>query len=260
MPRNLFLLRSAYVLLFVGVIAVNGAANALPINGLTTGAISELYPNLFTPAGFAFSIWGLIYSGLLAFLIKILMTSDTAIVSRLFPWFAINSLANMAWIFVWHYLQVVTSLVLMLVLLTSLIYLTAELRSSTRPSKEIRFFKAVFEVYLGWITVATVANFTALLVAFNWNALGINEEHWMLIILPVIVVIATVMYFKQTSTVYLLPIIWALYGIYTKHLGVFQGQFPLVITAVKLSIAALILSIIIKNRRWLKVLRVLNIV
>lgn len=252
MLKNLFLLRTAYVLLFVGVIAVNGAANALPINGLTTGAVSDLYPNLFTPAGFAFSIWGLIYSGLLAFLIRILTTSNTELVGKLFPWFALNSLANMAWIFAWHHLQVVTSLVLMLVLLSSLIYLTAELRSYTRSSKEIRFFNAVFEVYLGWITVATVANFTALLVAFNWNALGINEEHWMLIILPVIVVIVLVIYVKQTSAVYLLPIIWALYGTHAKHIGVFQGQFPLVITVVKLSIAALLLSVIIKNRLWLK--------
>ena len=252
MLKNLFLLRTAYVLLFVGVIAVNGAANALPINGLTTGAVSDLYPNLFTPAGFAFSIWGLIYSGLLVFLIRILTISNTELVGKLFPWFALNSLANMAWIFAWHHLQVVTSLVLMLVLLSSLIYLTAELRSYTRSSKEIRFFNAVFEVYLGWITVATVANFTALLVAFNWNALGINEEHWMLIILPVIVVIALVMYVKQTSAVYLLPIIWALYGTHAKHIGVFQGQFPLVIKVVKLSIAALLLSVIIKNRLWLK--------
>jgi hypothetical protein len=255
MLRNLLFLRSAYVLLFVGVIAVNGAANALPINGLTTGAVSDLYPNLFTPAGFAFSIWGLIYTGLLAFMIRILATSDKALVSKLFPWFAINSFANMAWIFAWHHIQVVTSLVLMLVLLISLIYLTAELRSSSISSKEVRFFNAVFEIYLGWITVATVANFTALLVAFNWNALGISEEYWMLIILPVIVVIASVMYFKYTSVVYLLPIIWALYGIYAKHLGVFQGQYSLVITAVKLSIAALLLSVIIKNRdliQWLK--------
>ena len=110
MLRNLFLLRSAYVLLFVGVIAVNGAANALPINGLTTGAVSDLYPNLFTPDGFAFSIWGLIYLGLLAFLIRILSTSDKTLVGKLFPWFAINCLANMAWIFAWHHLQVVTSL------------------------------------------------------------------------------------------------------------------------------------------------------
>ena len=73
MLRNLFLLRSAYMLLFVGVIAVNGAANALPINGLTTGAVSDLYPNLFTPAGFAFSIWGLIYFGLLAIEFTIIM-------------------------------------------------------------------------------------------------------------------------------------------------------------------------------------------
>ena len=255
MLKNLFLLRLAYVLLFVGVIAINGAANALPINGLTTGAVSDLYPNLFTPAGFAFSIWGLIYSGLLAFLIRILTTSDRALVGKLFPWFAINSFANMTWIFAWHHLQVVTSLVLMLVLLISLVYLTTELRSSTRPSKEIRFFNAVFEVYLGWITVATVANFTALLVAFNWNALGISEAHWMLIILPVIIVIAWVMYFKHTSTVYLLPIIWALYGIHAKHLGVFQEQFPLVITAVKLSIAALLLSVIIKNRDLIQLLK-----
>ena len=255
MFRNVFLLKSAYVLLFVGVIAINGAANALPINGLTTGAVSDLYPNLFTPAGFAFSIWGLIYSGLLAFLIRILMTSDTALVGKLFPWFAINSLANMAWIFAWHQLQVVISLVLMFVLLISLIYLTAELRSSNRSSKEIRFFNAVFEIYLGWITVATVANFTALLVAFNWNALGISEVHWMLIILPVIVAIASAMYFKYTSTVYLLPILWALYGIHAKHLGVFQGQFPLVIIAVKLSIAALVLSIIIKNRDLIQLLK-----
>ena len=255
MLKNLFLLRSAYVLLFAGVIAVNGAANALPINGLTTGAVSDLYPNLFTPAGFAFSIWGLIYTGLLAFLIRILATADAVLVGKLFPWFAINSLANMAWIFAWHHLQVVTSLVLMLVLLSSLIYLTAELRSSTRSSKEIRFFNAVFEVYLGWITVATVANFTALLVAFNWNALGISEEYWMLIILSVIVVIASIMYFKYTSTVYLLPIVWALYGIHSKHIGVFMGQFSLVIIAVKLSIAALALSIIIKNRDQIQLLK-----
>src|SRR5210317_556837 len=126
MLKNLLFLRSAYLLLFIGVIAVNGAANALPIYGLTTGAVSDLYPNLFTPAGFAFSIWGLIYTGLLAFLIRILATSDTALVGKLFPWFAINSLANMAWIFAWHHLQVTLSMVLMLLLLSSLIYLTAE--------------------------------------------------------------------------------------------------------------------------------------
>jgi hypothetical protein len=236
------------VLLFVGVIAVNGAANALPINGLTTGAVSDLYPNLFTPAGFAFSIWGLIYLGLLAFLIRILVTSDMQLVGKLFPWFAINSLANMAWIFAWHYLLVTLSMVLMLVLLMSLVFLTKQLKQQTTPSKETLFFSAVFEVYLGWITVATVANFTALLVDFNWNAFGISEAYWMLIILPVIVLVATVVYFKHSSWVYLLPIIWALYSIHAKHLVVFQGQFPLVILSVKTTIVALTIAIVVKNR------------
>ena len=247
MLRNLFLLRSAYVLLFVGVITVNGAANALPINGLTTGAVSDLYPNLFTPAGFAFSIWGLIYLGLLAFLVRILVTSDTQLVGKLFPWFAINSLANMAWIFAWHNLFVTLSMVLMLVLLMSLVFITKQLKQQTAPSKETRFFSAVFEVYLGWITVATVANFTALLVAFNWSAFGISEAHWVLMILPVIVLVATVVYFKYSSWVYLLPIIWALYGIHAKHLGVFQGQFPSIILGVKITIVVLIIAIVVKN-------------
>ncbi len=247
MLRNLFFLRSAYVLLFVGVIAVNGAANALPINGLTTGAVSDLYPNLFTPAGFAFSIWGLIYLGLLAFLVRILVTSDTQLVGKLFPWFAINSLANMAWIFAWHNLFVTLSMVLMLVLLMSLVFITKQLKQQTAPSKETRFFSAVFEVYLGWITVATVANFTALLVAFNWSAFGISEAHWVLMILPVIVLVATVVYFKHSSWVYLLPIIWALYGIHAKHLGVFQGQFPSIILGVKITIVVLIIAIVVKN-------------
>jgi len=248
MLRNLFLLRSAYVLLFVGVITVNGAANALPINGLTTGAVSDLYPNLFTPAGFAFSIWGLIYLGLLAFLVRILVTSDTQLVGKLFPWFAINSLANMAWIFAWHYLLVTLSMVLMLVLLMSLVFITKQLKQQTTPSKETRFFSAVFEVYLGWITVATVANFTAVLVDFNWNAFGISEAHWMLMILPVIVLVATGVYFKHSSWVYLLPILWALYGIHAKHLGVFQRQFPLVILGVKITIVVFIIAIVLKNR------------
>jgi len=248
MLRNLLFLRSAYMLLFIGVIAVNGAANALPINGLTTGAVSDLYPNLFTPAGFAFSIWGLIYSGLLAFLVRILITSDTQLVSKLFPWFAINSLANMAWIFAWHYLQVTLSMVLMLVLLMSLVFLTERLKSYTPSSKETRFFSAVFEVYLGWITVATVANFTALLVGFDWNAFGISQANWMLMIFPVIVLIALVVYFKHTSWVYLLPIIWALYGIHSKHLGVYQGQFPSIILSVKTTVVAIIIAIVIKNK------------
>ena len=248
MLKNLLFLRSAYVLLFVGVIAVNGAANALPINGLTTGAVSDLYPNLFTPAGFAFSIWGLIYSGLLAFLVRIFSTSDTQLVSKLFPWFAINSLANMAWIFAWHYLLVTLSMLLMLVLLMSLVFLTKQLKQQTAPSKETRFFSAVFEIYLGWITVATVANFTALLVDFNWNAFGISEVYWMLIVLPVIVLVATIVYFKHSSWVYLLPIIWALYGIHAKHLGAFQGQFPLVILSLKTTIVAFTIAIVVKNR------------
>jgi len=54
---------------FLAVIAANAAANALPINGYNTGQLSDFYPNYFVPAGYAFSIWGVIYLLALGFVI-----------------------------------------------------------------------------------------------------------------------------------------------------------------------------------------------
>ena len=246
MLRNLFLLRSAYVLLFVGVIAINGAANALPINGLTTGAVSDLYPNLFTPAGFAFSIWGLIYTGLLAFLIRILATADTALVGKLFPWFAINSLANMAWIFAWHYLKIASSMFIMLILLLSLIWITDYLHKIKAPDRITRYVRAAFDVYFGWITVATIANATALLVAMDFGRWGLSEAEWTSTMVGVAATVALLVSLRRRSIWYLLPILWAFYGIYAKHQADwgFRSAYPEVLNTLQFALGLLTLMLL----------------
>ena len=56
----------ATVLIFIVTVAINGAANALPINGQTTAEISDRFRVFVIPAGYVFAIWGLIYLGLAA--------------------------------------------------------------------------------------------------------------------------------------------------------------------------------------------------
>jgi len=86
----------------VAMFVVNSLANILPINGITTGALSDAIPIYFVPAGYVFSIWGLIYAGLVVYMIS-MFTNFTKEDRAIYPWVIASSLANAAWIFLWHY-------------------------------------------------------------------------------------------------------------------------------------------------------------
>ena len=236
---------------FVGVILMNALANALPIAGRTTGDVSELYPNLFTPAGFAFSIWGVIYAGLLAYVIRVLTVKkgDEIAILRVTPWWVVNALANMAWILSWHYLYLYTSLLLMLVLLYSLIRITSKLAQVSSTSRDLKLARFVFDLYFGWITVATVANVTAVLIGVDWKGFGIAPELWMSLILGVIVIISVVTYIRSATVFYLVPVLWALYGIYSKHVVGFGGEYTSVIRSVQLAFAVIVVTIVFRIGR-----------
>ncbi len=212
------------VVAVVATIAINGLANALPINGLTTGEISDSFPVYFTPDGYVFGIWGLIYAGLIAYAIYQALPAQ-----RLSPRlrsiripFLVGSLANIAWIIFWHYQVFLLTLVAMLALLGSLIAIYGRLRigRSSPPAIERWVVDLPFSIYLGWITVATVANATVLLSYLNWNGFGVSEEVWLALVLAVALVIATVMALTRRDVAYLLVLAWAFAGIGVKHLGV----------------------------------------
>jgi len=168
-------------LLFAGSLTLNGLANRLPLNGKTTGELSAQYPNLFVPAGITFSIWGVIYLLLLAWTVAQFLPSPASTGRRVAPWFALASVLNGSWIVAWHFEFVPLSVVVMLGLLGVLLRLNALLLPGTpgeAPEAPHRLARVAFGVYLGWISVATIANVTALLVALGWSGGPLSDAAW----------------------------------------------------------------------------------
>jgi len=208
-------------------VVVNALANILPINNITTGELSDMYPNLFTPEGLTFAIWGLIYVLLGIFVIYPLIPSvrrdaqKVDFVQRIGPLFFISCLANIGWIFAWHYKIVPLSLGLMLILLGCLlaIYLRLNIGKSEAPKSEKYLVHLPFSIYLGWITIATIANVTALMVDINWNTWGLGEQFWAVAVIIVGIAIALSVLFSRKDIYYPLVVDWALLGILLKRLS-----------------------------------------
>ncbi len=215
--RTALFLRTIASLAFVAMVVVNGLANALPINGLTTGEVSELYPNLFTPAGITFSIWSVIYVFLLAFVVGSWVHRDDVQITRILPAFLATCVLNMTWIVVWHNLMPGVSVLVMLGLLLTLIHLfTGIQRGFSRSRANIVLVSLPFNIYLAWICVATIANISAWLVSLNLEAFFINPETWTLIMMALAAGISILMFLKYQVPEFVAVIAWALTGIFLR--------------------------------------------
>jgi hypothetical protein len=201
----------------VATLVVNALANILPLNGLRSGDVTAQNPVLFVPAAWVFAIWGVIYTGLTAFAIFQALPGqrENSRLRRIGGLFVVASLANSAWIFAWHYRNFPLSMVCMLILLGSLIgiYLrlgTGRTRVSTAETWAVR---VPFSIYLGWITVATIANASQLLYVLGWNGWGISPVTWTIIMVGAAVVVAALMAVTRRDVAYLAVPVWALIGI-----------------------------------------------
>jgi hypothetical protein len=234
----------------LATIVVNGLANVLPINGLNTGEISDRFKVYFVPAGYVFSIWGLIYLGLIAFAIFQALPAQRANPRMRATgwWVVLSGLANIAWILLWHYEIFPLTILVMLILLASLIvvYLRLGIGRAKVLKAETWLVRVPFSVYLGWITVATVANATSLLDYLKWNAFGIATEIWMVIILAAVLVISTLMSYTRRDVAYTLVILWALAGIGLKHAAVAAVATPTWITFGLVALA-LVMAFVMKR-------------
>jgi hypothetical protein len=204
-------------LVIIATIVVNVLANALPLNGLNTGEISNRFQVYFVPAGYVFSIWGLIYIGLLVYMVYQALPSqkENPCLQATGWWVALGGVANSAWIFLWHYEHFAWTLAAMFLLLASLImvYLRLGIGRTKATVAETWAVRIPFSIYLGWITVATVANITAVLDFIKWNGFGLAPETWMVIILAAVFIIAALMSFTRRDIAYAAVILWALAGI-----------------------------------------------
>lgn len=233
---------------FLVMIIVNALANIIPINGVGTGEVSDSYENLFAPAGITFAIWGVIYillAGYTLYQLGFFQVDSTSsnLLNKVGLFFSISSIANAAWIFSWHYYKIPVSMLLMIIILVCLIVIVLEINKHKLSLRDKIFIKIPFSVYFGWITIATIANATTLLVSLGWNGFGISEPVWTIIIIVVGLIISAVTILKNKDIAYGLVIIWAYAGILIKHksIGGFNSQYPSIITTVIISIALLLI-------------------
>lgn len=222
------------IITVIATIFINILANALPINGLNTGQISDNFKVYFVPAGYVFSIWGLIYIGLIAYAVFQALPAqrENPRLRSTGWWVSLGGLANIVWIFLWHYQQFPLTLVAMLTLLASLIvvYLRLGTGRTSVSTAETWAVRVPFSIYLGWITVATVANITDVLDYVNWNAFGIAPETWMGIVLAAVLAIAGLVIFTRRDVAYTLVLLWALAGIALKFAAIPAVAIPTWIT------------------------------
>lgn len=216
--RQLFNMLSVLVAL-----AVNILASVLPLNGQNTGEISDRFQVLFVPAGYVFSIWGIIYIGWVAFTIFQFRLSqkESPRLRRLGYLFALSGLANAAWLFTWHYNFFGLGVLIMLSLLGLLIasYLRLNVNRSSASGAEWWSVDLPFSVYLGWITVATVANVTDWLYLVEWNGFGIAAPIWAIIMLAVASLLGLAMALTRRDVGYLSVLVWAFVGIAVKQVA-----------------------------------------
>ena len=230
---------------YLFVVTMNFLANYLPFNGQTSGEISDKLDVLFTPAGYVFSIWGFIYLLLALWVFRQFMgkyrKSPVYMVS--FPWFALSCVFNAAWLLAWHYEYFLLSVLIIITLLLTLIVIYTNIKKADHT-----FFDLMpFSIYLGWVSVATIANISYYLTYIGWDGFGISDVTWTIILLLVATALAFIFAVKNKDWCYPLVFVWAFIGI-----GINNRASEPTITTTSYILAGIILilsiTVLIKNR------------
>ncbi len=231
------------LLMFIIMVAMNILANTLPINGVYTGEVSDSYPNLFAPIGFTFSIWFVIYLALLFYSIYQIRNykEGREFLLSINKLFALSSLFNILWLLSWHYDKIGLSTIFIFLLLFTLYKLVTGLETYRLNSKEFRNIYIPFSIYLGWITVASIANIVTFLVSKGVNGYGIFMNVFFIILAMVLVMAYLITY---RNVYFALPGLWAFIGILAKHIKVFNMEYKLIMIIVVISIIIFIYEII----------------
>ena len=226
------------------MVYINFLAAAGKVNNKKTGELSDLYKNLFTPAGVTFSIWSVIYLGLIAFCILQFFDYGEDWVDIVEWYFLPTCIFNILWIYMWHYLHIYISVIVMLLLLTSLIFLVIPF-----TEKDISLPKIVFGIYLGWICIATIANIAAALVNAKWNGFGISDVVWTIIVIIIGAAITCVSVWKLQNPFLSISVVWAFIGIIIKRSQdqIYSSNIntPIIITSIICSLVVIGFTIFI---------------
>ena len=216
--NNPVLLKWSNIIAFVFTVIVNSLAGSTTlIGGVNTAQISDSNLTLITPAGYVFSIWGIIYVLLGIFVIfQALPSQKEKEYTKKVGWlFVLSSIINIAWLFLWQFEYLIFSVALIFMLLATLIaiYLRLDIGKSKVELREKIAVHLPFSTYLGWITIASIANVATALVSINWNGLGINPETWASLIIIIALLLSLIVLATRKDVAYGLVIVWAFIGI-----------------------------------------------
>jgi hypothetical protein len=230
------------IIAVIATLVMNGLVNALPLNGQTSAEVSDKFQVYFVPAGYVFSIWGVIYLGLILYAIYQALPAqrENPRLRATGYLFALSCLANISWLALWHYERFPLTLVVMGALLFLLIVIYRRLGFGVvRVSAAERWLVQLpFSIYLGWVSVATIANVTVVLDSLNWGGWGISPEIWTIIMLLVGIGLAFGMAFTHGDVAYGLVLIWAYVGIAVK-----QQDTPTVATAAWIAVGLVFMAV-----------------
>lgn len=211
------------VLAFAAVIITNILSNTLPLGGRTTKQISDQYYIYMTPAGYAFTIWSLIYVLLAGFVIYQLRrdTGTRDSVQSIGIWFILSCIFNISWLFLWHYLYIEWSVGVMLLLVLSLGIIYRKTRSIHYPTTgEMLFVKLPFSIYLGWVCAAFLVNVGIIIHKNGWSPFGLTELGWSIALLCIGAVLAILISYPYRDSILPLVFVWAYIAISNEHKGV----------------------------------------
>ncbi len=234
--------RLGNIIAFILTLAVNGLAGTTVLNGRSTAQVSDLYSNPFTPAGYVFAIWGVIYFLLGVFVIyqALPKQKEQSYQKQIGPLFILSGIFNMVWLFLWQYDYIAESCVLMFALLASLIaiYIRLGIGKSNAQRTEKLCVHLPFSVYLGWITVASIANVAAALVSVGWDGFGLSAETWAIVAMIIALIVTLAIIITRKDVAYSLVIVWALAGIATK-----QSMFSNIVTTTGIAAAIILIAL-----------------
>jgi len=245
-------LRIFAAIAYVFMIVMNTLATTLPLNGIPTGDISDKYDTLFAPIGFTFSIWGVIYLLLGIYTVGQLVRTNS-VIDKITPWFIASSLLNASWIVIWHFEVLWLALLIIIGLLYTLIRINHVTTSERVDWPNTLAVRLPFAVYFGWVTVATVANVSAMLVQWGWQGEQLwGPTGWTVAVLIVAAAIGTTVALINASPAYALVLVWAYWGILTRHLSPeeWNQEYPGVILSLQVLLPILALVSVLALVRW----------
>ncbi|MED4693085.1 TspO/MBR family protein [Peribacillus frigoritolerans] len=234
------------LIFYLFVVTMNFLANFLPLNGQTSGEISDKLHVVFTPAGYVFSIWGLIYFLLAIWVFRQFLSKhqNSPAYKASFPWFALSSVLNGAWLLAWHYEHFLLSVFIIIALLVTLMVIYTNIKKVGHTTFDL----FPFSVYTGWVSVATIADISYYLTYIKWDGFGVSSLTWTIVLLIAATILAFVFAGKNRDWCYPLVFVWAFIGIGIRN----SSAYP-VITDISYILATITfiisITIFIKSRR-----------